>query len=276
MPNVTYDGTNPITDILGDLPTEREVTMTNQSTVARIEPLTNTQIPAGQTVLVNVIGDLAHAQLVKNIQQINAMSGFEVIGVASVVIGGDVGGLLLIPTGAVETVDGDYQHFATDGVYTAEVAPGLFLPSYFADLPTIDRQTDYVIDLKMPAQVLTNGVGVFVVIAEDAGAGDLINATKNLLRLSIDSYNNVTRIEIADINTPANDASIPLNPLPTADSVIMLTLTATNLNYYWDGGSGNIAVPVGFFASAPNVLVASIAQDHADIIETSIKVAEVP
>ena len=39
MPDV-FDGTNPITDILGDDPTERELTFENQSVQNFIEPLT--------------------------------------------------------------------------------------------------------------------------------------------------------------------------------------------------------------------------------------------
>lgn len=88
----TYDLTNPITDALGDEHTLREVTMTNHSTMTRIEPLTNTEIPAGQTVLVRVLGDIGHEQLISQIQQINELKGFEVIGVTSVVVDGGTDG----------------------------------------------------------------------------------------------------------------------------------------------------------------------------------------
>lgn len=75
----TFDGTNPITDILGDEPTERELTFENQSVQNFIEPLTNTEIPAGQTVELTVIGDAAFDTIESNIAQINALAGFEAI-----------------------------------------------------------------------------------------------------------------------------------------------------------------------------------------------------
>lgn len=88
----TYDLTNPITDALGDEHIFREVTMANHSTMTRIETLTNTEIPAGQTVLVRVLGDIGHEQLISQIQQINELKGFEVIGVSSVVVSGGTDG----------------------------------------------------------------------------------------------------------------------------------------------------------------------------------------
>lgn len=75
----TFDGTNPITDILGDNPIERELTFENQSVQNFIEPLTNTAIPAGQTVEMTVIGDAAFDTIESNIAQINALAGFEAI-----------------------------------------------------------------------------------------------------------------------------------------------------------------------------------------------------
>jgi len=126
MPNV-FDGTNPITDILGDEPTEREVTMENQSTMTIIEPLTNTQIPAGQTVLVRVIGDIAHSTLVKNIQQINALQGLEVVGLTSV-ISNAAGAFIGLNTD--ETVDGEYQQFSK----SSDPHPVFGLTGFSADL----------------------------------------------------------------------------------------------------------------------------------------------
>ena len=82
----TFDGTNPITDILGDDPIERELTFENQSVQNFIEPLTNTAIPAGQTVEMTVIGDAAFDTIESNIAQINALAGFEAITLTSVVV----------------------------------------------------------------------------------------------------------------------------------------------------------------------------------------------
>lgn len=132
----TYDLTNPITDALGDEHTLREVTMTNHSTMTRIEPLTNTEIPAGQTVLVRVVGDIGHEQLISQIQQINELKGFEVIGVTSVAVGGGgsssqtsitngtykngvltyIGGTVETPDGALNAMTYHYDNTANDNV----------------------------------------------------------------------------------------------------------------------------------------------------------------
>lgn len=83
-PDKYFDGTNPILTIVGDEPTERDVSMTNNASIVKTELLTNTQLPPGQTVLVRVKGDMAFDQIISNLEQINAMNGFEVIGVTSV------------------------------------------------------------------------------------------------------------------------------------------------------------------------------------------------
>jgi hypothetical protein len=84
-----FNGTNPITDILGDQPTVRDVTIENQSRIMRIEPLTNAQLPPGETVLMRVTGDLAFSQIAANIEQINQLTGFEVIGMTAVIVPDD-------------------------------------------------------------------------------------------------------------------------------------------------------------------------------------------
>lgn len=83
-PDNYFDGTNIILTIVGDEPTERDISMTNNATTTRTEPLTDTQIPAGQTVLVRVKGDMAFDQILSNIAAINALQGFDVIGVTSI------------------------------------------------------------------------------------------------------------------------------------------------------------------------------------------------
>lgn len=74
-----FDGTNPITDILGDEPTVRNVTLENTSRFAQTEPLTRTKLLPGQSKTVEVTGDLAYTQIMANIQQINSLAGYEMI-----------------------------------------------------------------------------------------------------------------------------------------------------------------------------------------------------
>ena len=273
MPNKTYNGTNPITDILGDLPTEREVTMTGLSTLTRIEPLTNTQIPAGQTVLVNVIGDMAHAQLVKNIQQINALQGFEVIGLTSVVIPDEpvAGDLLLVPTGATESADGEFQRFVWDGGHAYEVAPETFYPIWHAELSAQDRQSEYQIKLKMPELTDDQAVNVFITEADISLAG-LLERDFNYFALELRANDGSTGLRLNIADDQANSTSNGfLQPAP--GSVITLTLTASSLDYVYDGGTGSIDIPAGFFANPPNIWAYSGAMSAADVMPLSIKVS---
>ena len=115
----TYDLTNPLTDALGDEHTLREVTMTNHSTMTRIETLTNTEIPAGQTVLVRVLGDIGHEQLISQIQQINELKGFEVIGVSSVAVADETSGNESIFPTLFQAVETNKQLIYTSGDLTA-------------------------------------------------------------------------------------------------------------------------------------------------------------
>lgn len=89
VPDKYFDGTNPILTIVGDEPTERDVSMTNNASIVKTELLTNTQLPPGQTVLVRVKGDMAFDQIMSNLEQINAFDGFEVIGVTNVPVEDD-------------------------------------------------------------------------------------------------------------------------------------------------------------------------------------------
>lgn len=84
VPDKYFDGTNPILTITGDEPTERDVSMTNNASIVKTELLTNIKLPPGQTVLVRVKGDVAFDQILSNLAAVNALEGFEVIGVTNV------------------------------------------------------------------------------------------------------------------------------------------------------------------------------------------------
>ena len=113
-----FDGTNPILTIVGDLPTQRDVSMTNHGIVMKFEPLTNLSILAGQTVLVRIKGDVAFDQVLANIEQINLLKGFEVISVTDVLVPDwtltnatySGGALRYIAQGAVNGASGMYGY----------------------------------------------------------------------------------------------------------------------------------------------------------------------
>ena len=281
MPNKVYNGTNPITDILGDLPTEREVTMTGLSTLTRIEPLTNTQIPAGQTVLVNVIGDMAHAQLVKNIQQINALEGFDVIGVASVVVGG--GGeeptptqLMLIPTGATESVDGEFQRFAPDAT------DPLGYPAYYAELDAADWQESPIsVQFKWPdLTVVYDALLIFFSSGNynsiENSVGDETDSIYALLQLSrTDDDGQGEPYNFANFDfykfgvEPPTSESVTLTPI--AGDIATLDFTRTQMTLTVGGETQAYAIPAGIFTGVP--LLNVVAKVESAALPLSIKVA---
>lgn len=276
MPNKVYNGTNPITDVLGDLPTEREVTMTGLSTLTRIEPLTNTQIPAGQTVLVNVIGNMAHAQLVKNIQQINALEGFEVIGVASVVVGSEEPTptqLMLIPTGAIESVDGEYQRFVGDAT------DPLGHPAYYADLAPANWQAGAIeVQFKWPDLTVADEAltiwfsgGDYQATVNGFGQGVIHNTYFQCFSVAdgegilLNSFLGAQKDDESSVSTGTFGFS------PAAGDIATLTFTRAALTLSVGGNTATLPHIAGMFAEVP--LINVLARVDSVTMPLSIKVA---
>ncbi|WP_336964172.1 hypothetical protein [Acinetobacter pittii] len=75
MTNLIIDGTNPIMDAVGDLPTERTITLQNNGLSDITEPFTQVLVQAGQKITFTLIGDEAHKQLLDNLDQIKGLKG---------------------------------------------------------------------------------------------------------------------------------------------------------------------------------------------------------
>ncbi|MEX8155978.1 hypothetical protein AB7B61_05845 [Acinetobacter baumannii] len=69
------DGTNPIMDAVGDQPTDRVITLQNNSVNDITEPFSQVRVQAGQKVTFTLIGDEAYKQLQDNLDQINGLKG---------------------------------------------------------------------------------------------------------------------------------------------------------------------------------------------------------
>lgn len=74
--SIVIDGTNALTDILGDSDTEYNPTLNNSAVVRITEPLTGLVIEPQGSVDFTLVGDLAYQQLQSNIDQINQLKGF--------------------------------------------------------------------------------------------------------------------------------------------------------------------------------------------------------
>ena len=189
---------------------------------------------------------------------------------------GAVGSLLFIPTGAIESVDGEYQRFAHDGSHTEPFDVGggttVQIPLFYADLPLANRQYDLQADIKMPSGAANSSVGLF--FAVDASFSDMLSGgSKNNLLFEINPSNSTTSLLLKNQNDADNPVRFTLTPSPTVGSVISLTTSATTVDLLWDGGSHSMNLPIGFFASAPNLLVMSFAQGNSPIVPLSIKVS---
>ncbi|WP_337078316.1 hypothetical protein [Acinetobacter pittii] len=75
MTSLIIDGTNPIMDAVGDQPTERVITLHNNSVNDITEPFSQVRVQAGQKVTFTLIGDEAYKQLQDNLDQINGLKG---------------------------------------------------------------------------------------------------------------------------------------------------------------------------------------------------------
>ena len=248
--------------------------MENQSTMTIIEPLTNTQIPAGQTVLVRVIGDMTHSTLVKNIQQINALQGLEVVGLTSVVIPDD-SGLLLVPTGATESTDGEYQRFVSDATEP------LGYPAYKAELDADDWQADQIsVQFKWPALTVVNDA---LVIFFSSGNYDSIENPVGDETDSIYASLQLARTEGGGQGEPYNIANFdvykfgvepptsePVTLTPIAGDIATLTFTRTQMTLTVDGQTQTYAIPAGAFTGVS--LLNVIAKVESAVLPLSIKV----
>lgn len=87
----SYDLTNPLTMAMGDNSTKRELTLTNNSSWPRVEPFTGIALPAGQTVVIQVVGDIGYDSLKAGIDEFNALKRYEVITISAEVVADEDG-----------------------------------------------------------------------------------------------------------------------------------------------------------------------------------------
>lgn len=181
--------------------------------------------------------------------------------------------LLLIPTGAVESADGEYQRFVYDGGHAYEVASETFYPIWHAELSAQDRQSEYQIKLKMPELTDDQAVNVFITEA-DISLAALLELDFNYFALYLRANDGSTALLLNIADDQPNSSYVGFSQ-PAAGSVITLTLTTTSLDYAYDGGTGSMDIPADFFANPPNIWAYSGAMSSADVMPLSIKVAGV-
>ena len=199
--------------------------------------------------------------------------------IAACNLGGDGGestSLLLIPTGAIESVDGEFQRFVYDGTNTFDFELGgrsYQIPIWYADLPLANRQSEYQISLKMPDLVEFGSARLYLVDADFDLDVFLSPSSLNHLLLELRPEDGSTQLTVNAFGNSEFSSTIGFTQ-PAAGSVISLTLNTTEINYAWDGGSGTLPIPDGFFSNPPNVVVFSSGDSASHIADLSVRVAD--
>ena len=184
--------------------------------------------------------------------------------------------LLLVPTGATESADGEYQRFVYDGTHTESIVNEgntLNIPMWFAELPTQSQESEYQILVKMPDLTGNKSVDVLITDAAIDTAG-LIQRGFNYLCLELRESDGSTGVVLNIADDQPNSTTSGLSQ-PTTGSSITLTLSTAALDYVWSGGSGSVPIPAGFFTAVPNVVAVASGETANDIAELSIQVLQV-
>ncbi|MGJ8757473.1 hypothetical protein ACSFV5_07450 [Acinetobacter sp. HC8-3S] len=79
-----FQGTNPILEILGDEPTIRDISVSNNSSLKIVEPLTGVSLDDGTVIRVH--GDIALQEIQNNIDQLNSLKGTDISFTAELVV----------------------------------------------------------------------------------------------------------------------------------------------------------------------------------------------
>ena len=183
--------------------------------------------------------------------------------------------LMLIPTGAIESADGEFQRFAYDGTNTFDFelqGSSYQIPIWYADLPLANRQSEYQISLKMPDLVEYGSANLYLVDADSDLDFFLSPSSLNHLLLELRPEDGSTQLSLSVYGNSELSSSIVFTQ-PAAGSVISLTLSTTNVDYAWDGGSGTLSIPDGFFYNPPNVVVFSSGDSASHIADLSVRFA---
>lgn len=177
----------------------------------------------------------------------------------SLLNGGSSTLLEFTPTGAVETVDGDYQQFTYDGESQVEINLGdstVNVTAWFAELEEVVRQQQYQIELKTPAVVADSSVEIYIADKSFDTTEITESVSVNNISLRMSEVDGSATLTLTDVVDSLNDESISL-PVATAGSVVSISLSATTLTVDYDGTVETITLPTGFFTD-PNVIVVSV------------------
>lgn len=183
--------------------------------------------------------------------------------------------LLLVPTGATESVDGSFQRFTTNGTNP------LGYPAYYAELDPTDWHSGAIqVQFKWPAlTVVDNALVIFFVggnydsIENQVGdETDSIYAALQIARTSGGEQGEPYTIANFDVYKFGVEppTSEPVTLTPIAGDIATLTFTRTQMTLNVDGETQVYAIPTDIFAGVS--LLNVVAKVESAVLPLSIKV----
>ena len=184
--------------------------------------------------------------------------------------------LLLVPNGATESVDGEFQRFVPNAT------DPLGHPAYYAELDAADWQESPIsVQFKWPALTVVNDV---LQIFFSSGNYDSIENPVGDETDSIFALLQLARTEGDGQGEPYNTANFavykfgaepptsePVTLTPTAGDIATLTFTRTQMTLAVGGETQAYAIPAGIFTGVP--LLNVVAKVESAALPLSIKVS---
>ena len=197
--------------------------------------------------------------------------------IAACNLGGDGGestSLLLIPTGAIETADGEFQRFVPNAT------DPLGYPAYYAELDVADWQESPIsVQFKWPDLTVVYDALVIFFCSSNCNSienpvgdeTDSIFAVLQFFRTEVgeqEPYN----LGVFDFyKFGVEPTSEPLTLTPIAGDIATLTFTRTQMTLAVGGETQAYAIPAGIFTGVP--LLNVIAKVKSAVLPLSIKVS---
>lgn len=178
--------------------------------------------------------------------------------------------LMLIPTGAIESTDGDYQRFAYDGASTM-----IGSPSYVAELDPSDWQPNPTIKFKLPSLTQAGqSVALYLFNGDVADlSGETFTVNNLIITADLNGDAGAYQLTVDHLSGRAGIDTTAIDPVPAAGTEITISIISRS-SMLISFGSENIPVtlPTDFLATTLNIVLMSRASDTA-VPPLSIKVA---
>lgn len=226
--------------------------------------LTAMTVEAGKTAVLTLA-------LIAGIPMIVGSHGFFLVASPS----NDAGtGLLLVPNGADESADGEFQRFVWDGEHVFS------LPSndWSAKLATEDRADAYSIKMKMPT--IVDDMPLIAIYVGDVASYAAITDGSDGNRVTLEAVyvadNSATELRLYAQSFLGGEYAFTdtlIIPAPAAGTVITLEVTQSSAVMSWGSESYPLAITSGLLPALSDVLVYSTSTDVP--LPLSIKVAQV-